>query len=477
MGGVTADITPNTSTTSANAISLPKDSDGNIPKGTYTVTYNVIVTTLLGVDVADVTYSVSYVYDQDLPEVCLTADVNCQGATITSYDSTSYGSYATLSRVHILYPPPSVQQSPITGTQASLSSGSPIYDKTWTQEVESNVTYNLPNGLIVIVEVSGVREIPVVCDLGMTKIFCCLKKLFARYNGLQGINETKRQNMFVESIQPTIQNMVFYNAAVVAGDTNGAATYYAATIAASGCGDECGCESTEPQLIQPNIGSSNVTIVTSPDTSISVVPVVDGITTTYEIQLSAALQSIIANMTNVVVDTATPTYIEVTSASVGNTTTYTVNYRPSGALGYSLSTKRLSIDTSTTASSLSDYMEVTSSEVANIGGNIVTPASHLVYLGENVPNQDTDVALISVGNILVDATLPFNVDAKVMGKYSTTMTTSLSTIEAEVLYSDVTSGNIILRLVNPMTGQPYTLGELNASGFGTLYITLTINSQ
>lgn len=480
IGGATPDITPETSTTSALQIDLPKDSGGNILQGTYTIIYDVVVTDpdQIGVVVADVTASFDYTYQQDLPKVCLTADVNCQGATITSYDSTDYGLYAMVSRTHNLYPPPATGATTITGTQASLSSGSPIYDKTWTQEVLSTVTYNLPDGLIAIVYVEGSREIPVVCDLGMSKIFCCLKKVFNRYNSLLAKNIVAANDMYIDTVKPMLEAMVMYNAAVAAGNTNGASYYYNLTVETSGCGEDCGCNSTEPQLIEPNIGSSNVTIVTSPDNSISVVPVVDGVTTTYQIQVSAALQQALAAIKNTVVTTATPTYLEVTSATVGNTTTYTVNYKPVGGLGYSTSMKRILIPSGTTGTSPSDYIAPTVAQVANIGANIVSPAtSHTILLGQTVPNASTDTALITIGNVLVDGTLPYQVSAEVMGKYSSAVVGSLADLDVEVLYSNVSSGAVTLRLINPTSGNPYTLADLNTKGYGDIYVSLTINSQ
>lgn len=480
IGGATPDITPETSTTSALQIDLPKDSGGNILQGTYTIIYDVVVTDpdQIGVVVADVTASFDYTYQQDLPKVCLTADVNCQGATITSYDSTDYGLYAMVSRTHNLYPPPATGATTITGTQASLSSGSPIYDKTWTQEVLSTVTYNLPDGLIAIVYVEGSREIPVVCDLGMSKIFCCLKKVFNRYNSLLAKNIVAANDMYIDTVKPMLEAMVMYNAAVAAGNTNGASYYYNLTVETSNCGEDCGCNSTEPQLIEPNIGSSNVTIVTSPDNSISVVPVVDGVTTTYQIQVSAALQQALAAIKNTVVTTATPTYLEVTSATVGNTTTYTVNYKPVGGLGYSTSMKRILIPSGTTGTSPSDYIAPTVAQVANIGANIVSPAtSHTILLGQTVPNASTDTALITIGNVLVDGTLPYQVSAEVMGKYSSAVVGSLADLDVEVLYSNVSSGAVTLRLINPTSGNPYTLADLNTKGYGDIYVSLTINSQ
>lgn len=478
IGGTTPDIDLLVGTTSTLPILLPKDSYGNILWGTYDIVYNVIVSDPDQVDViiANVTQGFSYTYEQEVPKVCLTADVNCQGATITSYDSTNYGAYATVTRVHNLFPPPVTGAATITGTGSSLSSGSPIYDQTWTQEVISQVSYTFPSGLIAIIELQGSREIPVVCDLGMTKIFCCIKKVFERYNSLLAKNTVRALDMHIDTVVPMLEAMVMYNAAVAAGNTNGAAKYYQLTIDISGCGEDCGCNSTEPQLIQPNIGSSNVTIVESPDNSINVVPIVDGITTTYQIQVSAALQAALAALKNVIVDTDTPAQIEVLASTVGNTITYKVNFKGSSALPYSILIDRLLIDTSTTGTSPADYLSIVTQEVVNSGSNIAPTVNHTILLGETVPNASTDVAVIQLTNILVDPTKNYTVSANMESRYSTPLTTSMSTIASEVLYANATSGSIYLRLINPITGQPYTLGQLNASSFGNLYITLTINS-
>jgi hypothetical protein len=312
----------------------------------------------------------------------------------------------------------------------------------------------------------------------MSKIFCCLKKVFNRYNSLLAKNIVKANDMYIDTIKPMLEAMVMYNAAVAAGNTNGASYYYNLTVETSGCGEDCGCNSTEPQLIEPNIGSSNVTIVTSPDNSISVVPVVDGVTTTYQIQVSAALQQALSAIKNTVVTTTTPTYLDVTSTTVGNTTTYTVDYKPVGGLGYSTSMKRLLVASGTTDVSPANYIEVTSSEVANIGANIVSPAtSHTILLGQTVPNASTDIALITIGNVLVDGSLPYQVTAEVMGKYSSAVVGSLADLDVEVLYSNVSSGAVTLRLINPTSGNPYTLADLNTKGYGDIYVSLTINSQ
>jgi hypothetical protein len=140
--------------------------------------------------------------------------------------------------------------------------------------------------------------------------------------------------------------------------------------------------------------------------------------------------------------------------------------------------KRLLIDTATTGTSPADYMEVTSSEVANIGANIVSPAtSHTILLGQTVPNASTDVALIQLSNVLVDGTLPYQVTAQVMGKYASAVVGALADLDVEVIYSNVSSGAVTLRLINPTSGNPYTLADLNTKGYGSIYVTLTINSQ
>jgi hypothetical protein len=478
LGGATPDIDYNNDPISALQIDLPVDANGYAVQGTYTIEYNINVylTATPNPPLYNLTINNTYLLQQDEPVVCLAADVNCVGSSITSYDTTLYGAYSTVSRVHTLFPPPASGYANVVGSQATLSSGTPIVDKTWTQEVQSTVTYTYPSGMIFIVYVEGVREIPVVCDLGMSKIFCCLKKVFDRYNTLQTRNITAADAMFEDTVKPMLEAMVMYNAAVVAGNPNSASFYYNQTIQVSGCGEDCGCTGSAPQVIPPSGGSGNIVIVTSPDNSISVSPVVVGNTTTYEIQVSQTIQNALNALKNTVVTTNTPASLDITSTTLGNTTTYNVDYIPTGAATYTLINKRILIDTVNIHKSppAPQYMDFVVQDVVALGSNVgLTPVYELGFGS----NYFSSLAVFSMYDLLIDPTKYFTVEANIMSLYAPIIATATANIAVEVLYTDMSLGYIYLRLINPITGHPYTLGDLEDNQYGNIYINLTIISE
>lgn len=477
FGGVTPDIDYSDSPISTSTINLPVDANGYVVQGTYTIEYNVDVYPISNPSlVKSYTKGFTYLLQQEKPVVCLAADISCSASTITSYDTTVYGTYSTVSRVHTLYPPPASGYVSITGSQATLSSGSPIVDKTWTQEVQSTVTYTYPSGLIFIVYVEGVREIPVVCDFGMNKIFCCLKKVFNRYNTLQTRNITAADAMYEDTVKPMLEAMVMYNAALDAGNPSAAAYYYDLTIQVSGCGEDCGCTGSAPQVVNPSAGVTNIVIVDSPDNSINVNPVIVGNTTTYEIQVSSTIQNALNALKNTAITTNTPLALDITSSTVGNTTTYNIDYIPSGASTYTLINKRILIDTVNIhkAPPAPQYMDYTVQNVVSSGSNVGLSPTYSLGWGSNLANS---LAVFTIGGLFINPTLFFTVEANVMSFSSTPQPTSSYNVAVEVFHTNVVTGSTYLRLVNPITGHPYTLGDLNENNFGYLYINLTIISE
>jgi hypothetical protein len=261
------------------------------------------------------------------------------------------------------------------------------------------------------------------------------------------------------------------------GNNNSASYWYSQIVEISGCSEDCGCSGGQPTLIDPSVGASQFTVVTNGDSSIQVIASTSGTTTTYAVQVNPSLQSLIANLYSRTISTTTPSYIQLIESGVGPVRNTEINFLTTNSLGYGVTSKRLAIDTSTTGTSPSNYISLATTNVVNLGGNITNTGTQTILFGQTVPNASTDLAIITIGNIFVDPTLPFNVSAEVMGKYSAVLTTSQNTLAVEILNVNITTGVIILRLINPMSGLPYTLAELNTAVFGTIYITLTINTQ
>ena len=475
IGGASPDINPVNNLQNTTTIALVQDSDGNIAQGTYTFTYYVEANDG-GSTREAATGNFTYDYDNDLPVACLTVSINCVSSMVTSFDETDYGVYATtVSRTHTLYPPPASPMSSVTGTTATLIAGPNIYDKTWTQAISSDVTYNFPDGLIAILQVQGSREFDVVCDLGLSKIWCCLDKMWKRYDKWSKTNPVKAEDYRVETVDPTNEAVLAYKSALDAGSTNGATYWYNEVIARSGCGEDCGCTADGPQQIYPIVASVGQFVVDSPDNSILVVPEVVGSVTTYHIQVSAALQQVIANMFTTTVSTTTPSYIDIIQTGTTPTRNYEVNFIPTAITGASnLCVKVFVIDPS--ASATPDYLAFTKTDVVNQGTKITNVGSQTVLLGNTVPNQNTDVALFYIDGVFVTVADEANITASLIRCNNTVVITNTRNLDVEVLHRDYTTGRIILRLFNPQNGQPYTLEDLKTGTFDKIYIGLNITA-
>ena len=473
LAGVNADIDPNVGPTNNIPISLPLDSNGNIRQGTYVVVYVMTGQDSVGNDI-NLSVSNTYDYDMTLPEVCLSVSINCVSSIVTSYDETDYGAYSTtIARVHTLYPPPTSPMAIVTGTTAVLNAGPNIYDSTWTQGVVTTVTYTFPDGLLAVLLLEGSREFGVTCDVGLGRIFCCLEKLQKRYDSALTQNPIRAAVMFEDTIEPTNQAMLMYKSALDAGASTSAAYWYAQIIARSGCGEDCGCSSDGPQQVYPALGSVGQFVVDSPDNSIAVIPTVVGNITTFHIQVSAAIQALISNLFSTTVSTNTPSYLDVIQTGTGSNRNYEINFLPTSITGAANAcVKRFVIDP--TLNNTANYLEFTQNDLVNQGAKINNVGIQSVKLGGSFPNVSTDVAVFYIINILINVLDPYIVQTCVMRSESSGTVTNTKNIEAEVMYIGVGSSIIMIRLYNPQTGQPYTLGDLASGTFDSIYISFNL---
>jgi hypothetical protein len=167
-------------------ITIPTATGGGYLFGTYTVNYKVQVienfgTTNLPTNI--VTKLDSGNLCQPFPDNCTsTFELNSKTAIIKNTDTTAYGAYSSITRVHSLIPPPLSNQPTQTGNQTVLvyNSGVP-YTGTWSWLIESTLTYAVGNNTTIIVEVTGEGEQVVVCDTNFCKLLCVLLKYRATF--------------------------------------------------------------------------------------------------------------------------------------------------------------------------------------------------------------------------------------------------------------------------------------------------------
>lgn len=470
--GPTPDINPPNNYVNQVDINIPL-SNGLPLVATYRVSYLVNITGPIELSAST---QVEYEYYFKDPEICLQTTVDCQCSKLTSVDVTNYQvAYATvnsITRAHTLYPPPASGWSPLTLNVVTVVY-TPIVTNTWTSELISTVSYVQDNGLYVTVELSGSKEVNVVCDTNLGKILCCLTQIDKTYNAYLCKSPVKAENYAQTVVQPTWHYITLFLAAQTAGDQTKAATAYQNILDYSGCGD-CKCNDA-PALVTgcgsgSGGGSSMVYAVESQDGSIDVTQSVLGNTTTFNVEVSSALQNIINNLGNAIDVVGAAPDITVTSAG-SNPKVYTVAYSGPEVHTNQIIQKQLIIQPP--SGSPGNFMDLVVNEIANQGPNVATPP-HTYKLGFTSPNLSTDLALIYIsGFITAPSSKNYIVNASINKMYNNNQIplappagansalAAAQNIRLEVFhsYGASTSGLVVLRFVDPQFN-PYTLGAL-----------------
>ena len=462
-------------------IVLPLDTNGKPLPAEYKVTYKVNVTVDVNI-IPNQSYEVitvnTYNYSMVDPAPCLEVVVNCLASSLSSTDDAVYdiqGATYTITRQHTLYPPPASGAAVQGPANLQTLIYSPIVTTTWTAECISTVTYTFQDGLIVIVTIEAVKEFAVSCDTNLSKILCCLINVQKEYEAMECVNPVKAEIIKSSKLDPTLQHLTLFLAAQQAGNVTKMTSEYAAIIEASGCGEDCGCGGDTPSIVQVTNPAAipNMTYaVSSPLGTISVVPSVVGNVTTFNIDLSTALQNILNSVGSTTVSTTTPSFLSVTQTGLAPNYNYQVDFISGSTSNVNQVSKLLVIDP--TKDDTIDYLEFTKYDVVNQGPNVNPVGSQSVLLGTTVPNQSTDPAVVILSTILDTNTLPKIVQANVMRTDNTIVYTNVKNLEAEVFYTDLTTGVIYIRFYNPITGTPYTLLDLKSGTWGEIHLSINI---
>jgi len=471
LSGATPDIDPPTNYINTTNINIPLIGSLPLPAN-YRITYFVDVNA--GADQG--TEEFEYEYKFKDPEICINDTVDCQCSKITSVDVTNYAvPYATLvstTRNHTLYPPPTSGISPLSANLVTLVY-TPIYTGTWTSEVVATLTYLQDDGLYIEVELAGSREFVVSCDTTLSKIICCLTQIDKTYRNYLCKSQVKAENYAQTVVEPTWHYLTLFLAATTAGNQNKAAEAYQKILDYSGC-EDCKCNDS-PSLVtgcSGGGGNANVVVVESQDNSIDVTQSVIGGTTTFNIEVSSALQTLINNIGNSVNVVGVAPYITVTSAG-SNPKVFTVAYTGPTPHTNQIVEKQIVINPPDPLSLNPNYMTLTVYEIANTGPN-VAPTPHSYKLGFTTPNTQADKALIYVADFLDGtASKRFIAQAQLNKRFNDSQVpanppqppdSALSTVEnvfVQVLHTSVQSstGNVVLRLVDAQ-GVPYELSKI-----------------
>lgn len=458
-------------------VNIPLTSAGLPLPAEYTVEYKAVV--FIGLATIVSTKTNIYTYSLQDPSICIDTAVNCLNSALESNDATNYSvpnaTVVSITRDHTLYPPPASGLAQMGPLNSSTLIYSGIYTTTWTAEIISTVTYLQPDGLIVIAVLSGVKEFQVSCDTNLSKIICCLVNLQNEYEALECKNPVKAQIFKSTRLDPSLQHLALFLAAQSAGNQSKMTSEYQQLIEASGCGGDCGCGDTTPQIVAP----VNVTMayaVNSPLNTIDVTTVVAGNVTTFNIDIDPAILAAIGNVSNTVVTTTTPSYLTITQVGVAPNLDYQVDFNPDAV--QNVLNMRFVIDPNLNVGL--DYLEFTLDLISQQGTKTQVPTN--VYLGTDIngavstPNAASDFAIFVVEAPLVTGTDPCIAASNVMRSNDTLLTTSLKNIDAEIFYVDTTTGDVYVRMYNPQNGQAYTLADLKSGTFDKIYINFNLTA-
>lgn len=468
--GASYDIHPNTSRLNIHAISLPLDSDGKALDGVYTVSIAVFQS---GVQNDSYAYTNVYTFTNPCVTMDLQSTIDCAASTILSEDVTDYGvSAISITRLHRVFPPPVLALSPYTNALAALTVTG-IYSTTWTQEVISDILYRNADGSYTSIQYTGIREFEVVCDDDMCKILCCLNNLKSTYDRLVCKNPTAAMQMKEDRIDAILLDATMFMLSKDCGNATKAALYLQQVMDASGCTTDCsGCNGLDdaPVFITPSSSSSATTyVVDSPDVSVAVTSTVVGSTTTYHVQVSSAIQTLIATFYNTTVSTSTPSYLTVVTTGT-NPKNYAVNFTGSIPTAYNrVHLKILIAETSAGSGAAA----ITLTVIDALTGKFKVASGIVGTL--NGAGAAVQLAFFTITNFLTTPTTPYIAHADLMGYYGGTNPTFANTLGLEVHWFHLTTDQLVLRFYDTNAGVAIAWKDVfTRSGGKDVYIALSL---
>lgn len=288
------DIDADASLVFAGAI-LPLDSNNKVQKGTYTLKYDVTI----GGAVQPGNYSVTKIYNFQYVAAVGRIDLvsDCRCSSLTSTDTTSYGTPTSLVRTHTVHPPIGVDPSAFSDTVSpnSVIPVSPITNKTWTSEISTVLQYDFADGLCVKDTVTAAEENTIDCDISLCDIFCCIKTVADNYFAALNPAPFRARQIMDDQLEDIMILASLHHMAIQCGLDKLATGYYNQILAISNCEPGCSCTDDKPTLIVPICaipggGGSETVVAECGNGAIEVVLTVLGDVNTYTVCLRQDLK-------------------------------------------------------------------------------------------------------------------------------------------------------------------------------------------
>ena len=316
------DINPGTSPNSLITILLNIGANGLVVPGTYTFK----MTTLVGGAPSEespegyfVTKTYSYNYQYSSPVVSINESVNCISPLFTSTDTTVYtvnGIIPTIDRVHSVYFPAGSGLSTSTSSAETVTFGANQFaNGTQSTQITTDLTY-VSGNVTILDTVTGALEILVDCQW-TCKLTCCLTALNNRMESLRTSNYQaflEVKDLFVQVMSKVTLVMDL----IACGNQDGANAVIGQIQQLANCNDDC-CGQDTPSLvggISGGGGGSNNVVVQEGSGPINITSTTVGDTTTYTINIDNSFVSQVNSLYNVNIASA-PGISFTPSAPVG----------------------------------------------------------------------------------------------------------------------------------------------------------------
>ena len=310
-------------------IAIPTLVSGAVIPGLYSFNLNIADS----VTATDIDQAKTYNYAYQTPTVDVNMTVDCIYPLLTSTDSTDYTisgvTPTTLTRSHVLQYPPATGQADYTVTTALLQT-STVYTLVGqslqhSSTVTTTLQYDMTSSFTILDEAIGTGYIDVSCDNSLCDVYCALKCKWQDYENQKCKNKTLADKAMEDFIEMTAYARMI-ESAMKCGKGDDISAYIAAINALGGC-DGCGCDDGDPILVTGlgvTVGGGSVYNVVSGASPVIVTSATIGDTTTFTVTIDSAVVAKITSLRNSIVEAGTNISVTPTTALDG-TVTYTVN--------------------------------------------------------------------------------------------------------------------------------------------------------
>jgi len=387
-------------------------------------------------------------YSDKVPVVAIGVTVDCFCGNMLSTDQTDYTGATIVSRTHTVKYPAALAINDIVSSGAVVTV-TPIYTKTWTTIIESELSIDLGGGNTIAAIITGSKDTVVDCDISLCDISCCMIAANNRYLDNRTTNPTLAAKNFAD-LTRMIQLAEMFRMAYECNQPDEAASFLSEIKTVGNCTDACTCSDDQPQQVIPICGGSVNNVQVTAGTGIVVTTTFQNNNYVYQVGLSASMLAIINSVApqNVVAGTGisvTPSVVAgVQTWTITNTSTFTAENRMEFLLfvGY----------TAPNAATITPSAYLTSGSNMNASATVASTTLPNAALNNNFRVNAFQVA--SNNNYKVDIEM-----IPIQRRGNTYDLNSTKTLDVEIL--NKTSGSFDFRIINN-DGSTVTNGGLKS---------------